>query len=420
MSSLRVDLLTLGDELLLGIRANTHLVYLGAHLSRHGLPVARNVVLRDHPEEVRAEFARSWAEADLIITTGGLGPTTDDLTRETVAAVLGRPLERHAGVEAEIRARFERMGRRMTDNNLVQANIIAGAEVLANRFGTAPGQWYEANGKVLLMLPGPGSELRPMFEEVALPKLQAHGWARAGQAFLQIRTCGAGESHLDTLLRPVFEVYGPDLQVAYCAHEGLVDLRLSPVGEHLGWDDIGRLGEQCRQLIGDDFIAFGEADLASLVVNQVRLLGRTMATAESCTGGLLASALTDVPGASKVFIGGLVCYTNEAKMEMLDIPECLLLQHGAVSAECAAAMATGVAEKFGSDYALAVTGFAGPGGGTRDNPVGTIHLGYVSPLGVWSHKAVYPGNRLQVKARAVNLALDWMRRKLAKYEGIQS
>jgi len=413
---LRVDLLTLGDELLLGIRENSHLVYLGARLSRHGLAVARNVVLRDQVEDIRREFAHSWAEADVIITTGGLGPTSDDLTRETVADILGRELRRDAGVEAEIRRRFERMGRLLTDNNLVQANIIDGAEVLPNRFGTAPGQWLEADGKLLVMLPGPGSELRPMMEDLVLPKLRERGYAQPDQAFLQLRTCGMGESALDALLRPVFAQFGETLQVAYCAHVGLVDVRLSPGRGGKSWEEIAAIGETCRGLLGDDFIGFGEDDLATLVLGQVRQLGRKLAVAESCTGGLLASAFTDVPGASKTFVGGLVCYTNEAKMALLEVPDCILMQHGAVSAECAAAMAAGVAERFDADYALAVTGFAGPGGGTRDNPVGTIHLGFASPQGVWSHKAVYPGNRLQVKERAVNLALDWMRRKMIKYE----
>lgn len=416
MPTPRVDLLSLGDELLLGIRANAHLVYLGALLSRYGLPVTRNVVLRDRPDEIRREFSQSWAEADIVITTGGLGPTTDDLTRETVAEVLGRPLRRDATVEADIRARFERMGRILTDNNLAQANIVEGADTIPNRFGTAPGQWYEADGKLLLMLPGPGSELRPMVEDQVLPRLQERGWAQPGEVFLQLRTCGIGESQLDARLRPVFAPFGDALQVAYCAHVGMVDVRLAPGPGQLSWEEITALGESCREILGVDFVGFGDGDLAALVINQVRQLNRTLAVAESCTGGLLASALTDVPGASKAFVGGLVCYTNEAKMALLEVPDCILQQHGAVSPECAAAMAAGVAERFDTDYALAITGFAGPGGGTRDNPVGTVHFGFVSPCGVWSHKAVHPGNRLQVKERAVNLALDWMRRKLLKYD----
>ncbi|MEY4272299.1 MAG: hypothetical protein RL250_1165, partial [Verrucomicrobiota bacterium] len=191
--------------------------------------------------------------------------------------------------------------------------------------------------------------------------------------------------------------------------------RISSGGSGATAEQLLEVARRVRDTVGHDFVCTGHACLATIVVEQLRSLEKTVALAESCTGGLLADAFTDVPGASKVFAGSAVCYSNDAKMNILGVPECLLAQHGAVSAECAAAMATAAAEKFGSDYALAVTGYAGPGGGTDADPVGTVYLGYVSPTGVWSRRVHLPGDRAQVKLRAVNTALDLMRRKLNKY-----
>lgn len=414
---LRLEIITLGDELLLGIRANSHLTYLGKQIARYGVTIQRNIVIRDEAKEIEQFFLESWATSDVVITTGGLGPTRDDVTRETLAKVLGLKLEHDDTVEAAIRDRFEKMGRRVTENNLRQAKIPEGAEVLPNSNGTAPGIWLKKDGKHLVMLPGPPMELYLMFEEQVLPRLQAEGLIAKRPYYLQLRTCGAGESHLETELNPIFERHGEKLSVAYCAHDGMVDIRLSPRhGGLLSWSEIEGIGEECKEAIGEDFVAFGEPTLAQLVLIQLRALGKTLAVAESCTGGLLANSFTDIPGASKSFAGGVVCYNNNAKVELLGVPDSIVQQHGAVSAECAVALATGAAEKFSSDYALSVTGFAGPGGGTEENPVGTLYLGYHSPVGVWSRKLVYPGNRLAVKSRAVSASLDWMRRNLKQYQ----
>lgn len=411
-----VEILAIGDELLLGIRTNSHLVYLGDGLSRHGFLVRRGQETRDHPADLARAFLSAWEDSDIVITTGGLGPTVDDLTRETLAQALGVGLVESAEAKQAIAERFARLGRVPTANNAKQAHLLEGAEMLPNPNGTAPGQWFERDGKLLIMLPGPTSEIRPMFEEQVLPRLINRGLAIKGEAYLQFRTVGVGESQLETILAPHFERFGERLQVAYCAHSGLVDVRLSSLDPSLTQDQIKSLGETCRNLLGDDFACFGDCGLAALVLRKLRSLGKNLAIAESCTGGDLSSAFTDIPGASKAFLGGIVCYTNDAKVQLLDVPEAILQQHGAVSAECAVALATGVTEKFGADYGLSVTGFAGPGGGTPENPVGTIFLGYASPVGVWSRKVQYPGNRLAIKERAVNTALDFLRRKLLKYE----
>ncbi len=413
----RIELITLGDELLLGIRQNTHLAYLGQQLAQHGLTIRRNMVIRDREEEIERFFSQAWESSDIVLATGRLRPTVDDLTRETIAKALGLGLRHELSVEGAIRERYARMKRTVSENNLRQAKILEGAEVLPNRFGTAPGMWLKKDGKHLVMLPGPPFELYPMFESQVLPKLREEGIIGGEDSYLQVRTCGVGESHLETVLSPVFEPFGRRLEVAYWAHDGLVDVRLrSRRSGVLDWEKIREIGESCRFVLKEDFVGFGECGVAQMVLSQLRALGKTLAIAESCTGGLLANAFTEIPGAAKVFAGGVVCYTNDSKVQMLDVPEALLQQHGAVSAECSIALAVGAAEKFSADYALSVTGFVGPGGGTEEDPVGTIFLGYHSPVGVWSRKLVYPGNRLAVKSRAVSGALDWMRRKLSKYE----
>lgn len=411
----KVDLITLGDELLLGIRENGHLHYIGAALSGHGMLLRRNVTCRDTAEDIRETFLPSWENSDIVITTGGLGPTSDDNTREVISELLGLKLVFDPQIMADIQARFDRLGRAMSQNNLKQCYLPEGAERISNPYGTAPGIYLEKDGKRLFMLPGPSNELRPMVEEHVIPRLCKDGYCNMDQAYLQLRTIGVGESALDEKLTPVFAQY-PGLGVAYCAHQGFVDVRLSALDDRLNEAYITTVGEECRVLLGEDFVCYGDEPLAKVIFNHLRADERTLAVAESCTGGLLANAFTDIPGASKVFTGGIVCYNNHAKAELLGVPQEILLQHGAVSAETAVAMATGVAERLSTDYALSVTGFAGPSGGTPENPVGTIYIGYHSPCGTWCIRMRYPGERTTVKMRAVNRALDVMRRKIQKYK----
>lgn len=414
---LRLEVITLGDELLLGLRANSHLTYFGRQFSRYGITLQRNIVIPDEAREIERCFLESWDCSDVVITTGGLGPTQDDVTRETLAKILQLKLVHDVVVEAAIRERFQMMGRTMTANNLRQAKRFEGSEVLPNPNGTAPGIWLRRNGKHLIMLPGPPHELYPMFEEQVLPRLQGAGLIDEQPCFLQLRTCGLGESHLETQLADIFKRFKDRLSVGYCAHDGVVDVRLSPhVDGALNWNEIEEIGEQCRELLKDDFVGYGDSVVAQLILGRLRVLGKTLAVAESCTGGLLANSFTDIPGASKSFVGGAVCYTNNAKIEMLGVPESIVQQHGTVSAECAVALATAAAKRFSADYALSATGFAGPGGGTKENPVGTVFLGYYSHVGVWSQRLTLPGPRLNIKGRAVSSALDWMRRKLKKDE----
>ena len=412
--SKRYELLTLGDELLLGLTANGHLTFIGAQLGKRGVLLGRNVTITDDANAIAAQFCESWARADVVITTGGLGPTCDDRTREAVAAVLGQKLVFDPAIAQEIEAWFARSGRKMTDNNLKQAYRFERGEVLPNANGTAPGLWVEQAGKVLVMLPGPPNELQPMFMEQVVPRLANLGLLAEREAYVQIRTAGIGESALETKLQPVFNRYGAALGIAFCAHQGQVDVRVSSPEGKLSFVQLEAVATECAALLGEDFLCFGGDSLAKVAADLLRSRDLTLAVAESATGGLLASEFTGICGASKFFAGGCVCYSNESKMQLLDVPECLLAQHGAVSAENAVAMAMGVSERLGADYSLAITGFAGPCGGTNENPVGTIYIALYSPHGVWSKKLHYPGPRAMVNGRAVNAALDWLRRELLR------
>ena len=412
----RYELVTVGDELLLGLTANGHLTFIGSQLGARGVELQRNVTVTDEAGDIAGQFRESWGRSDVVLMTGGLGPTCDDRTREAVAGVLGQGLVFDPGIERHILDRFALFGRKMTPNNLKQAYRFERGEVLPNANGTAPGLWVEQDGKVLCMMPGPPNELQPMFTEQVLPRLARLGLVSDREAYVQIRTAGIGESMLETRLQPVFDRHGPGLGVAFCAHSGHVDCRLSSPGGELGLPELESIAAECSRLLGEDFVAFGDESLAKVCADLLRSQEKLLAAAETATGGLLANAFTDICGASKFFAGGCVCYSNDSKMQLLDVPECLLQQHGAVSAEAAVAMATGAAEKLGADYALAITGFAGPCGGANENPVGTIFMALHAPHGVWSRKLSYPGPRTTVKQRAVNAALDWLRRELARVQ----
>ncbi|MBA3848461.1 MAG: damage-inducible protein CinA [Opitutus sp.] len=411
----RYELITLGDELLLGLTANSHLAWIGAQLGRRGVLLGRNVTITDEAPAIAAQFRESWARADVVITTGGLGPTCDDRTREVVAEILGQELVFDPEIMRAIEERFAKFNRPCTPNNRRQAFKFSRGEVLPNPNGTAPGLWAEQDGKVLVMLPGPPNELQPMFTDQVLPRLAQLGLVSDQEGYLQLRTAGVGESMLETRFQPVFARY-PGLGVAYCAHQWQVDCRISsPDGRHPR-ATLQQIAAECAALLGDDFVCFGQDNLAKVAADLLRNSGRTLAVAESCTGGLLANSFTDICGASKFFMGGIVSYSNDSKTLLLDCPECLLSQHGAVSAECAVAMASGVAERLSADYGLAITGYAGPAAGhcCDDSAVGTIYIGLHSPLGDWSKKLVCPGARHPVKLRAVTAAIDWLRREVAR------
>lgn len=409
----RFELITLGDELLLGRTPNGHLTFIGGQLARRGVALAANTVLPDAAETISAQVARSWARSAVVITTGGLGPTCDDCTRDAVAAVLGQRLVFDKKLEKAIAARFAKIGRAMTPNNLKQAWRPEGAVALPNPFGTASGLWIEQDGKILIMLPGPPHELEPMWNNEVLPRLVRRKLVGSRETFVQLRIVGVGESALETRLQPLLAKY-PGVEVAYCAHFGAVDVRLGWGNGRIAEAQVHRLVAECTALLGDDVFSVGTDSLADAVADLLRQDDKTLAVAESGSGGLLASVFTDLPGASKFFQGGVVCYRNSGKVIMLDIPECMLDQHGAVSAETAAAMATGVCENFVADYGLSIACCAGPGACCENKAAGTVFVGLHAPDGVWCKRLEYPGTPVIMRARAINVALDWLRRELLR------
>lgn len=408
----RAHLINIGDELLDGVRPNGHLVWLGEQLARKGIRLRQASIVRDDVDSIVEEVRQAWSTADLVITTGGLGPTTDDLARDGVARALGLALVPDPDAERALRERFALIGRQVSALDLRQCRLPQGALSLPNPRGTSPGIFLERDGKALAMLPGPGLELQPLFVEHVLPRLRECGSACDGEAYVQVRTYGIGAAPLEAKIRPLLL---PGMHLTFGTHSGVVDARISPGESGACRDRMMEVARRVRDAVGDDFVCTGHACLAALAIERLARLGRTLAVAESCTGGLLASRLTDVPGASAALSGSIVSYTDDAKVTLLGVPADLIAQHGSVSAEAAAAMATAAAEKFGADYGLAVTGWAGPGGGTRQDPVGTVYLGYASPSGVWSRRLFVAGDRGQVKVRAVNEALDWLRRNLSRY-----
>jgi nicotinamide-nucleotide amidase len=414
VTQIRYELLTLGDELLLGLTENSHLAFIGATLGRRGVELRRNVTLTDDAEAIVAQLRETLEEADVILVTGGLGPTCDDRTREAVAEVMGLRLVFDPAIEKTILERFALLGRKPTLNNLKQAYRFEEGEVLPNANGTAPGLWVERGGKIICLLPGPPNELQPMFLGQVLPRLAARGLLLPGESYVQIRTAGVGESMLETRLQPIFGPHGAALSVAFCAHMGHVDCRVSSPGGHLGIAQLEEIAAECARALGEDFVCFGHDPLAKVCADLLRSQERRLAVAEAATGGLLAGAFTDVCGAAKFFAGGCVAYTGDSIVQLLDVPECLLQQHGSASGEVAMAMATGAAEKLGADYALAITGFSGPCGGPAENPVGTTFVALHAPHGAWSKAVSFPGPRKTIKKRVVNAALDWLRRELVR------
>ncbi len=408
-----LEIITIGDELLLGKASDKHLGYLASRLNRFGISVRRSVVVTDEPEAIETEVRASWNRSELVVTTGGLGPTADDCTREAVARVLGRELILDEEAKRDLEAFFRQRGRPMTQNNLRQAYRPEGTELIPNAFGSAPGLWCEVDGRILILLPGPPEELHPMVENEVLPRLRERGRLEEAAPCVEIRTAGVGESLLENRLEPILARYS-GLEIGYRAHNAIVDCRLSCRDGKYSREALEEIADECAEALGEDFVGFDGQMLSKIISDRLREREQLMAVAESCTGGQLASCFTDIPGASKTFAGGVVAYSNAAKVQLLGIPECLLRQHGAVSPEAAVAMATAVAEKLSAEYALSITGYAGPGGGDPQNPVGTIHLGLHSPDGVWSRRVNFHGSRATVQNRAVNGALDWLRRELAK------
>jgi competence/damage-inducible protein CinA-like protein len=403
-----VEIINTGTELLFGSVVNTHLAYLGLQLFSLGLRVDRQTTVPDGlaiVDVVREAASRSR----LVIITGGLGPTSDDVTREVVAELTGRTLRFDESVFSKIEAHVLKRGFRFSDAIKRQAYVLEGATVLPNDFGTAPGLYLPATPAFpdLFMFPGPPRELRPMFQVYATPIIRnivGHSDLRA----MVFRTAGIGESAIQELVGADLATI-PAIEVGYCAHVGAVDLRLIGTGSAVEQGAI-----IVRDKLDSYIVSAGGRALEEIVVELLTKRNETLAVAESCTGGYLASCITNVSGSSAAFLEGNVTYSNEAKIRALGVPGPIIERLGAVSEEVAAAMAEGARARSGASYALSTTGVAGPTGGTEEKPVGTVFIGLASATGSTEvQKLFFPSDRLTFKQVVTQRALDLLRRRLS-------
>lgn len=412
-AAVRAAIVAVGSELLSTDRLDTNSLRITERLERRGVALVAKSVIGDDEPALEAELRLRLAECELVVVTGGLGPTADDVTREAAAAALGRRLAEDPEVWRTIEERFASFGRAPSPNNRKQAEVIEGATVLRNRRGTAPGLRLEDGRATLFLFPGVPHELDALLERELEPWLAE----RAGEVAIEtvtIRVALRPESEVDRALAPAYDEFGRT-PITVLASPGEVRVRLSATGplpaRHAR---LAAMRARAMELLGDS--AYGEGADASLEATVGILLaerGWTLATAESCTGGMIAERLTRVPGSSAWFPGGLVAYANGVKVEGLGVPEALLAEHGAVSEPAARAMAEGARRRFGADLAVAVSGIAGPGGGSAEKPVGTVHLAVAGPGGETVHRHIrFPGDRERVRVFAAASALELVRRRL--------
>ena len=406
---MKAEIIAVGSELLTPDRIDTNSLFLTEELNKLGIEVLRKTIIGDQRELLAEAFHDALNRVPVVIASGGLGPTEDDLTRETVAELLGRKLQRNDAVVRAIEARFRSFKRDMPAVNLRQAMVPEGAEVLENPRGTAPGLWLEDKGRMIALLPGPPRELKPLFLEQVLPRLQRR--ASAVRMFhRELRVTGLGESHVEERIRPIYTRY-KEVHTTILAAPGEIQIHLRSWSDHAAQantllDEIVRSFELA---LGDRIFAHSAASLEQVVAQLLIDHRATIAAAESCTGGLLAERLTRIPGSSNYFLGGVVCYSNEMKTAWADVPPELIAAKGAVSSEVAIALAEGIRRHVGSTFGVGITGIAGPGGGSEEKPVGTVHIAVTGPGGVKERLVNLPGDREAIRFYASQLALDMVR-----------
>jgi nicotinamide-nucleotide amidase len=407
-----VEVINTGSELLIGQVLNTHLGYFSGQLLPLGVGVARAQIVPDGPA-IEEAIRESLARADVVLVTGGLGPTSDDLTRDVVARMFHAPLEFHQEILDKIYAYFAR--RKVVPGELarMQAFVPRGAAILPNNHGSAPGLYLQRDGKHLFCLPGPPRELQPMFEDDALPILRRLFIGIPPLARKVLRVYGIGESFVQERVEAAILGISDRIEIGYCARLGEVDLRLIAANDE--W--VKQAVITAREIFGDAIYAEDDATMEQTVINAARAKGKTIATAESCTGGLVAHRLTNIPGSSAVLQRGWVAYSNQAKLDELGVNAGTLQQCGAVSAQCAKEMALGALAISGCDLAVALTGIAGPGVGTPEKPVGTLYVGLAwkdanGEVQVESHPKLLIPKRDDFKQSAAQFALNLLRLKL--------
>ena len=434
-----IELLNTGSELMLGRVLNTHQQWLCRRLSDLGYVVTRQVAVPDTARDIQSAVLEALSRADLIIATGGLGPTSDDLTRDLIAQLLGRKLRLDEAVLDHIRRRFAARSLPMPKNNEVQALVPEGALVLANPNGTAPGLairvdedggWKVEDGKKshppssilnspssrsskwLVMLPGPPRELRPMFDHFVAPLLRREFPLEAPFVCRTLRTSGVAESLVqEKIATPLDALAANGLDIGYCARPGQVDVRLSARGGNAA-KIVGEAEAIVQKILGAQIYGYDDEELETVIVRLLAGQKKTLVVAESCTGGCLAHQVTSVPGASAVFPGGLVTYSNEAKQKFLGVRTETLAAHGAVSEAVAREMAEGARSQLGADFALAITGIAGPDGGTKEKPVGTVFIGLAGDFGTVVERKFNPFERGTFKEITAWQALEMLRKQM--------
>ncbi|HEX6046731.1 MAG TPA: competence/damage-inducible protein A [Pyrinomonadaceae bacterium] len=410
--SLTAEIIAIGSELLAPDRTDTNSLWLTDKLNRLGIEVKLKTIVGDDDARLEEAIKDAVRRSKVVITTGGLGPTEDDITRKITARALGRRLLLDEDVLAEIRQRFQSFGVTMPERNSRQAMVIEDAVVLPNPNGTAPGMFIDHHGTAIVLLPGPPREMRPMFENHVSEKLAGRaGSLRVVRRIL--RVAGMGESAVDEKIAPVYTQYdNPVTTILFNQSEIEVHLTARGRTEAEANELIDRLSGQIEERLGQAVFSFAGETMEEIVGLKLSVGGYTLSVAESCTGGLLAQRLTDVPGSSKYFIEGAVTYANDAKIRTLGVEPVLLMEHGAVSAPVAEAMAEGIRKRAQTDFGLAITGIAGPGGGTEEKPVGTVFIALSDDVRTEHRKLNLPGDRHLIRWRASQAALDLLRRRL--------
>lgn len=409
---LTAEIIAIGSELLTPDRADTNSLWLTEKLNGIGVEVKLKTIVGDDDARLEETIKDALRRSRIVITTGGLGPTEDDITRKIAARALSRRLMLNEKVLESIREKFRRMGRAMPEINSRQAMIIEGAEVLDNPHGTAPGLYIEHEERAVALLPGPPREMRPMFENFVLPKLSIKaGDVRVARRIL--RVVGMGESAVDERIAPVYTQYkNPQTTILFNRSEIEIQLTAQAKTEQDAELLLDGLAGQIEERLGDAIFAFRGETMEEVVGLRLAVKGFTLAVAESCTGGLISERLTGIPGSSVYFMEGVVTYSNDAKIRSLGVDAELIREHGAVSAQVAEAMADGVKHRADTDFGLSVTGIAGPGGGTEEKPVGLVYIALADDAHIEHRKLILPGDRNLIRWRASQAALDLLRRRL--------
>jgi nicotinamide-nucleotide amidase len=410
------EIIAVGSELLTPFRQDTNSLYLTEKLNELGVDVIFKTIVGDNGERLTAAARLALSRADIILFSGGLGPTEDDLTRESVAAALGLSIRRDSDILAHLEQRFAERGYTLTKNNLKQADVIVGATALTNPQGTAPGQWisgkYEGRERIVVLLPGPPHEMKAVFEQHCVERLRAKLPKRVIVTRV-LKITGLGESACDARVAPIYKRYA-DVETTILAGAGEIQLHLKIHAPflHSAQVTLDELVGELEEELGDLVFSDNGDSLEQIVGYYLQMRNATLAVAESCTGGLVAERITSVSGSSRYFLGGAVVYSNELKIAFADVPSALIEKHGAVSREVAIALAEGIRKRCGSTFGLGVTGVAGPMGGTAEKPVGLVFHALANDQGTEVIERRFPGDRERVRRFASQNALDMVRRKV--------